>query len=47
VDVLRGGIDRDDAVRLAGMMERVANVQGPTQEQREFVRRYRERMGLG
>lgn len=46
VDILRDHIDRDDANRLASMMERVATVEGPTAEQREFIRRYRDRMGL-
>ena len=46
VDILREHIDREDAQRLAGMMERVAGVDGETAEQREFIRRYRERMNL-
>jgi len=47
VDILLPVIDKDDARRLADMMNAVAEVHGKTQEQAEFVRRYRERMGLG
>ncbi|MGB3455221.1 MAG: TerB family tellurite resistance protein [Litorimonas sp.] len=46
VDILRDHIDRTDAQRLAKMMDRVAQVEGPTQEQTVFIHRYRERMGL-
>lgn len=47
VDILLPAIEKDDARRLADMMNAVAEVHGKTQEQAEFVRRYRERMGLG
>jgi hypothetical protein len=47
VDILLPAIDKDDARRLADMMNAVAEVHGKTNEQAEFVRRYRERMGLG
>lgn len=46
VDILRDNIDIDDARGLAGMMERISTVEGPSAEQREFIRRYRDRMGL-
>lgn len=47
VDLLLPAIGKDDARRLADMMNAVAEVHGKTHEQAEFVRRYRERMGLG
>jgi hypothetical protein len=47
VDILLPAISKDDARRLADMMNAVAEVHGKTHEQAEFVRRYRERMGLG
>ncbi|GHA91900.1 hypothetical protein GCM10009069_13890 [Algimonas arctica] len=47
VDILLPAIGKDDARRLADMMNAVAEVHGKTHEQAEFVRRYRERMGLG
>lgn len=47
VDILLPDVSKDDARRLASMMNAVAEVHGKTQEQAEFVRRYRERMGLG
>lgn len=47
VDILLPAIGKDDARRLADMMNAVAEVHGKTNEQAEFVRRYRERMGLG
>ena len=46
VDILRDTIEKPDARKLADMMYAVADVHGRTQEQVEFVRRYRERMGL-
>ena len=46
VDILLPTIDKADARRLAGMMNAVAEVHGKTHEQLEFIRRYRERMGL-
>ena len=46
VDLLRDHVGRDDAARLATMLERVAAVQGTSPGQRELIRRYRERMGL-
>ena len=45
-DILRAEIDRKDARGLAEMMEAVAQVDGETAEQREFIRRYRERLNL-
>lgn len=47
VDILLPEIDKTDARRLADMMNAVAEVAGKTPEQAEFVRRYRERMGIG
>lgn len=47
VDILKDSIERDDARRLRGMLETVSEVDGQTQEQREFIRRYAERMGIG
>ena len=46
VDILLDTIDKGDARRLVDMMYGVADVHGRTQEQVEFVRRYRERMNL-
>lgn len=46
VDILLPAITKDDARRLADMMNAVAEVHGKTHEQAEFVRRYRARMGL-
>ena len=46
VDILKDGIDRNDARALALMLGRVAGVTGPTAEQQNFIRRYQERMGL-
>ena len=46
VDILLDSIDKADARRLAGMLNAVAEVHGKTHEQMEFIRRYRERMGL-
>lgn len=47
VDILLPAVSKDDARRLADMMNAVAEVHGKTHEQAEFVRRYRNRMGLG
>ena len=47
VDILRESIERDDARRLADMLTQVSVVEGQTAEQRDFIRRYRERMGIG
>lgn len=47
VDILLPAIGKDDARRLADMMNAVAEVHGKTHEQAEFVRRFRNRMGLG
>lgn len=46
VDILLPAIKKEDARRLADMMNAVAEVHGKTHEQAEFVRRYRDRMGL-
>ncbi len=46
VDILRDAIGKDDARRLAAMMETIAAVHGQTAEQAEFIRRYSDRMGL-
>jgi len=47
VDILKTSIERDDAVELAQMMERVANCETQaTAEQKEFIRRFKERMNL-
>lgn len=46
VDILLNSIDKADARRLAGMMNAVAEVHGKTHEQLDFIRRYRNRMGL-
>lgn len=47
VDILKKSIDRDDAQALARMMDHVANCETPaTAEQKEFIRRYKERMNL-
>lgn len=47
VDILKTSIERDEAVELAQMMERVANCETPaTAEQKEFIRRFKERMNL-
>ena len=46
VDLLLDTIEKSDARRLAGMLNAVAEVHGKTHEQAEFIRRYRERMGL-
>jgi len=47
VDILKSQIDKDEAESLALMMESVARL-GATanNEQSEFIRRFRERMGL-
>ncbi|WP_298914090.1 hypothetical protein [uncultured Algimonas sp.] len=47
VDILLGAIGKDDARRLSGMMHAVAETHGRTHEQQDFIRRYRERMGIG
>lgn len=47
VDILKTSIERDDAIELAQMMDRVANCETPaTAEQKEFIRRFKERMNL-
>ncbi len=47
IDLLKSDIDRNDALQLAAMLERVASCETPaTPEQLEFIRRYKERMGL-
>lgn len=47
IDLLKSDIDREDAADLAAMLERVASCENPaTPEQLEFIRRYKERMGL-
>lgn len=46
VDILKASIDREDARQLARMLGRVADTDGRTSEQTEFIRRYQERMGL-
>ena len=47
VDILKSEIDRDDAEELALMMEAAARLDGTANtEQSEFIRRFRERMGL-
>jgi len=47
IAILKNNIDRDEAEGLALMMESVARL-GATanNEQSEFIRRFRERMGL-
>ncbi|MGB0908093.1 MAG: TerB family tellurite resistance protein [Maricaulaceae bacterium] len=47
VKIFRDHIEREDATRLAAMMESVAAVDGGANtEQKEFIRRFREHMGL-
>lgn len=47
VDILKNSIDRDDALALAQMMDRVARCESSaTAEQLEFIRRFKERMNL-
>lgn len=47
VDILKNDIDRNEAEGLAVMMEDVARLDGTVNsEQSEFIRRFRERMGL-
>lgn len=46
VDILKASVDREDARQLARMLSRVADTDGRTAEQIEFIRRYQERMGL-
>jgi len=47
VDILKNKIDRDEAKDLALMMESVARLKATANnEQSEFIRRFRERMGL-
>ncbi|WP_416879489.1 hypothetical protein [Litorimonas sp.] len=47
VDILKTSIERDDALALTEMMERVASCETPaTAEQKEFIRRFKERMNL-
>jgi hypothetical protein len=47
IDILKNDIERDDATQLAAMMERVASCETiATAEQLEFIRRFKERMGL-
>lgn len=47
VDVLRGNITADDAQDLAQMLEAVAASDGPPSlDQKEMVRRFKERMGI-
>lgn len=47
IAILKNNIDRDDAEGLALMMESVARLNATAnQEQSEFIRRFRERMGL-
>ena len=47
VTILKSGIDRDEAEGLTDMMESVARLkEKATSEQTEFIRRFRERMGL-
>ena len=46
-DILKRDINRDEAEKLALMMESVARLDSTANnEQSEFIRRYRERMGL-
>ncbi len=47
VDLLRQKISKDEARDLVGMMAVIAEADGPTNdEQRNFIRRFEERMGL-
>jgi len=47
VNILKNNIDRDEAEDLARMMEAVARLDATAnQEQSEFIRRFRDRMGL-
>lgn len=47
IDILKHEIERNDAIQLAAMMERVASCEtAATAEQLEFIRRFKERMGL-
>lgn len=46
VDILKSDINRDEARQLARMLNRMAEVDGRTPEQTEFIRRFQERMGL-
>lgn len=47
IDILKSQIDRDEAKELALMMEATARLNGTVNaEQGEFIRRFRERMGL-
>lgn len=47
VDLLKNSIDRDDASELSQMMEKVASCETPaTVEQKELIRRFKERMNL-
>lgn len=47
IDILKSDIDREDAMQLAAMLERVASCEtSATPEQLEFIRRFKERMGL-
>ena len=47
VALLKDSIDRDEALDLAEMMTAVADIDGEANaEQLEFIRRFRERMGL-
>lgn len=47
IDILKNEIDREDAQQLVAMMERVASCETiATDEQLEFIRRFKERMGL-
>ena len=46
--ILKDSVDRSDAEDLAQMMETTASTDGvANMEQTEFIRRFRERMGLG
>lgn len=47
IDILKSEIERDDAMQLAAMLERVASCETTaTSKQLDFIRRFKERMGL-
>ena len=47
VDILKTSIERKEAFELAQMMEHVASCETPaTAEQKEFIRRFKERLNL-
>jgi len=47
VDLLRPSLNKDEAVNLADMLSRVGETDGgPNAQQKEFIRRYKEYMGL-